>query len=322
MAPPALYIEAVALKNALTHSHRLKRHFSWRANRSRAEDGWHSFWATAIFTVFRNFGIPVNTVNSIFTGITYKSWALTLTLTRIFSPTCFMSLLHTNTEITLRIEPVTGVRFDFIPSLPSRLSLGSSHKQSPSSRSRYEISFVGCWQVPHVGSATCISLSLSTCVFVVCVCVCGCVWGKVWREERREWSHIHTHEFIDQWSRPDVQAQQRTRLHPVVSQRQLLTYSSTHLSYTDPHIHTAFMDVHTHIHTHTLIIISLCRCQGHECLFLLSLQGLIHEGVKVESNVSFDMAHTHKHTHTYWCMKVLVLHEQRGVVRASYCWCG
>lgn len=113
--------------------------------------------------------IPVNTVNSIFTGVTYKSWALTHT--RIFSPTCFMSLLHTNTEITLRIEPVTGARFDFIPSLPSRLSLGLSHKQSPSSRSRYEISFVGCWQVPHVGSATCVSLSY-LCVCLLCAYVC------------------------------------------------------------------------------------------------------------------------------------------------------
>lgn len=299
MAPPALYIEAVALKNALTHSRRLKRLFSWRANRSRAEDGWHTFWATAIFTVFRNFGIPANTVNSIFTGVTYKSWALTHT--RIFSPTCFMSLLHTNTEITLRIEPVTGARFDFIPSLPSRLSLGLSHKQSPSSRSRYEISFVGCWQVPHVGSATCVSLSY-LCVFVVCVCV----WGKVWREERSEWSHIHTHEFIDQWSRPDVQ--HRTRLHPVVSQRQLLTYSSAHLSYTDPHIHTAFMDAHTHTHTLTdnHLPVSLPRARMSVLAFIAGTDPWRSQGgVKC-----FLWYGTHTQTHTH-----LSVHEG-----ASFTW--
>jgi len=77
---------------------------------------------------------------------------------------------HTHTHITWRIELVTRARFDFIPSLPSRLSLGPSHKQSPSSKSRYEISFAGCWQVPHVCSprpaspATCMSLSICVCV--------------------------------------------------------------------------------------------------------------------------------------------------------------
>lgn len=56
-------------KNPLTHSHRLERLFSWRANRARAENGWHSFRAAAVFTIFSNFGIPMKTLNSILSRV-------------------------------------------------------------------------------------------------------------------------------------------------------------------------------------------------------------------------------------------------------------
>lgn len=158
-----------------------------------------------------------------------------------------MSLLHTNTEITLRIEPVTGARFDFIPSLPSRLSLGLSHKQSPSSRSRYEISFVGCWQVPHVGSATCVSLSLShTCVCVCCVrmCVRESVKG------RKEWVITHTHTWIYR----SVIPPRCTASHKVASSRESKAASnifiSTSLLHRPTYTYSIYGRAHTYTHAH------------------------------------------------------------------------
>ena len=210
--------------------------------------------------------------------------------TRVDSRMELMSLSHihtrTNTHTSLgELSRVTRARFDFIPSLPPRLSLGPSHKQSPGSKSRYEISFAGCWQVPHVYSPACLPCSLY-------ISICECV--------RTELSH--TGEFIDQRSRPDEQVPAAHKVASCMSQMCPLTYSSSHLSYTHTRacVCIGYLWTHTNTSPKSLVIISLCRRQGHKCLVLLAWQRLIRAGVKVESDVLLWYGtHTHIHpTHT------------------------
>lgn len=69
-----VYRSSSLKKNALTHSHRLKRLFSWRANRARAENGWHSFRGAAVLKIFSNLGIPMKTLNLILSRVMCKCW--------------------------------------------------------------------------------------------------------------------------------------------------------------------------------------------------------------------------------------------------------
>lgn len=94
----------------------------------------------------------------------------------------YVDFTQVHTHITGRIESVTRARFDFTPLLLLLgLSLGPSHKQSPGSKSRYEISFVGCWQVPHVCSLA----------WLVCRSTCVCV--RVGERQRWKKERIITH---------------------------------------------------------------------------------------------------------------------------------
>lgn len=87
----------------------------------------------------RNFGIPMEALRAGSLGSNATGWEIARM--RVHTN------VHSRTHITWRIESATRARFDFIP---LSASVGPSHKQSLSSRSRYEISFSGCWQVYKV----------------------------------------------------------------------------------------------------------------------------------------------------------------------------
>ncbi len=162
-------------------------------------------------------------------------------------PTCICVVLtHIHTHITWRIELVTRARFDFIPSLPSRLSLGSSHKQSPSSKSRYEISLRGvgnCHMFASWPASPLQPVSLCLCAFV-CVCVCVCVRGKRGR--------IITHRRIYRSVPPPrCTGAAAHKVASCMSHRQPLTYSSSHLSCMHTHLCMQYLWIHTHKHITT-----------------------------------------------------------------------
>lgn len=99
---------------------RLERLFSWRANRTRVENGWRSFREEAVFTIFCNFGIPMKKFNSDFlrSNVQLLEWEHTRACS-IPNGCCIPfahvhTCTHTHTLITLRIELVTRARFDFI----------------------------------------------------------------------------------------------------------------------------------------------------------------------------------------------------------------